>query len=302
MTIQKQTSARARTIAFELVATPMSDGPARLVTEARKLRGAFAEAGLQGKVNTLLLPQLIEEEGDRPVRFVERIDPVDAQQGFVQELPLDFILTQVTVFTPLDELRQRLIRMRAQGVQRVVFVGVPRVFDASSVVGPYPDQALRLFADVMEYRGVVLIPTRPGERARFCAKLDAGANFALSQLLFGDSIVPLLKSLCDQPHRPEILLSFGYVPKLETATGLIRWLIKDTTALAEADMAEVARLAELGFKEKKVRLLELFRRVVGGAVEFGFPLGLHLESPYGASAPALETFAAMVELWEQLTS
>ena len=36
-------------------------------------------------------------------------------------------------------------------------------------------------------------------------------------------------------HRPEILLSFGFVPKVESRVGLINWLIQDPGNAAVAD-------------------------------------------------------------------
>ena len=42
-------------------------------------------------------------------------------------------------------------------------------------------------------------------------------------------------------HRPEILLSFGFVPKVETRVGLINWLIQDPGNAAVADEQEFVR-------------------------------------------------------------
>jgi hypothetical protein len=297
------------TVAFEIVATPVSDGHDRLLEEAHKVRALLEKWKLTGRVNSVLVPQLIHEDGDRPIKLVDKIDPLEAQPTLAKGLPLDYILTQVTVFTPMDALRARLTRMRELGIEKVVFVGVPRVFDEKAVVGPYPNQALSLFADLMPQRGVVLIPTRPDEAQRFGDKLSAGATFGLCQLLFTDYIVGFLRELAgqsgaasdragtDRPERPELLLSFGYVPKIETERGLIRWLIRDTTPGAVADMAEVERLAPLSFKEKKARSVELYKRIVGEATSLGFPLAIHLEAPYGASDPAMETFAEMLDHW-----
>jgi hypothetical protein len=228
---------------------------------------------------------------------VDKIDPLEAQPTLAKGLPLEYILTQVTVFTPMDALRARLMRMRELGIEKVVFVGVPRVFEQSAVVGPYPNQALGLFADLMPERGVVLIPTRPDEAQRFGDKISAGATFGLCQLLFTDYIVGFLRELAARPERPELLLSFGYVPKIETQRGLIKWLIRDTTPGAIADMAEVERLAPLSFAEKKRHMLELYKRIVGEAMSLGFPVAIHLEAPYGASDPAMETFAEMLDHW-----
>lgn len=287
------------TVAFELVPTAAKDGPGRLREEAQKVRSLFEEAGLWGKVNSILIPQLIAEEGDRPVALADKLDSIDAKRYLSEALPLDYILTQVTVFTPEAELRHRMAALRAAGITRAVFVGVPRVFEANAVVGPYPSQAVQLFEKQMPSRGVILIPTRPNEVERFAEKARAGANFGLTQLLFSDHIVGFLQELAAEPERPEILLSFGYVPQMEAERGLIRWLIKDTTAAAQAEMEEVLRISALPFKDKKAHLVALVRNVVEQARPLGFPLGLHFECPYGASKPAMEVFAAVHEVWNQ---
>lgn len=290
-------ASRIAPVVFEIVPTSIEDGPERLRQEGEKIRRLFEEAGLWGRVNSILIPQLIAEEGDRPVALADKFDSLDAKRYLSEALPLDYILTQVSVFTPESELRQRIAALRAAGVNRVVFVGVPRVFEAEDVIGPYPSQAVQLFEAELPSRGVILIPTRPDEGKRFAEKARAGANFGLTQLLFSDHIVGFLKELSAQPERPELLLSFGYVPQLEASRGLIRWLIKDTTATAAAEMDEVLRLSALSFKDKKSHLVSLVRRVVEEVQPLGFPLGLHFECPYGPSKPAMEVFASVLEAW-----
>jgi len=94
--------------------------------------------------------------------------------------------------------------------------------------GMSPVDALKYFKHKVSFRGVILIPPRPEEKKRFHFALQAGANFALTQLLYNDYIVKFLRSLSkDSRQRPEILLSFGYVPGAELKKGLIRWLIQD---------------------------------------------------------------------------
>src|SRR6201982_4316732 len=88
----------------------------------------------------------------------------------------------------------------------------------------------------MDSRGVILIPTRDGEPGRFDFKCNQGANFALTQLLYSDAIVDFLTEFAkNTDHRPEILLSFGFVPKVETRVGLINWLIPDPGNRAVVD-------------------------------------------------------------------
>ncbi len=69
----------------------------------------------------------------------------------------------------------------------------------------------------------------------------------MTQLLYSDAIVGFLTEFArTTEHRPEILLSFGFVPKLESKTGLINWLIQDPgNAAVAAEQEFVSRLAPL---------------------------------------------------------
>ena len=93
------------------------------------------------------------------------------------------------------------------------------------------------------------------------------------------------------------MLSFGYVPKIESRIGLIKWLIKDRSNLVKHEMDLVERLANLPYKQKLATLLDLYKRVIDGITDLGFPIGIHFECPYGPSEPALEVFNDMLDYW-----
>jgi hypothetical protein len=44
-------------------------------------------------------------------------------------------------------------------------------------------------------------------------------------------------------------------------------------------------------------MVDLYKRVVDGVGELGFPLSIHFEATYGVSVPAFDTFAEMLEYW-----
>ncbi len=135
--------------------------------QAHDLRERLADSRLAAALDRLFVPMVIDEDRLRPGEFVEHADPLDYQAALARELPqLDPIVAQVTPFTPSDALERRVARARAQGVERKVFIGVPREFDASQVVGPYPDQALHRFREKLGGRGVITIPrARPSATA-----------------------------------------------------------------------------------------------------------------------------------------
>ena len=286
------------TIALEFVPSSVSSGPAGTVEEAKKAKRLMEKTGLADCINSIFIPHLIEEGEDRPVSLEEKMDPLATRNTIFKELPLTYIVAQVTFFSSTDQLYSRVKQLQKAAIDHIVFVGVPRTMADGEGPGMSPIDALKYFRDKVAFRGVILIPPRPEEKKRFHFKLQAGANFALTQLLYSDYIVKFLRSLRKlSRQRPEILLSFGYVPEAELKKGLIRWLIQDQVPEVEQEMNTVSSLAALPFREKKVKLVDLYRRVVEGVGELGFPFGLHFECPYGFSEPAMETFHAMLDVW-----
>ncbi len=126
----------------------------------------------------------------------------------------------------------------------------------------------------------------------------------MTQLLYSDAVVGFLHEFAHtSDHRPEVLLSFGFVPKLESKIGLIDWLIQDpgNEAVArEQDFVKALAAREPG--ERRPQLVDLYKRVVDGVGGLGFPLSIHFEAPYGLARPAFETFAEMLEYWSPAVS
>jgi hypothetical protein len=162
-----------------------------------------------------------------------------------------------------------------------------------------PTDALSIYRDLVPNRGVILIPTRDGEHGRFDFKCNQGATYGMTQLLYSDAIVGFLSDFAkNTDHRPEVLLSFGFVPKIETRIGLINWLIQDAGNAVVADEQEfVKTLAGSEPAVKRQLIVDLYKRVIDGVAELGFPLSIHLEATYGVSGPAFETFAEMLAYW-----
>lgn len=265
------------------------------VDQAQQLADRLAGTQLRSQIERIFVPMIIDEDSFRPGEFVDHEDPLDFHAALRQSLPeLGAMVAQVTPFTHTADLERRVVRARAQGVDRMIFVGVPREYDEADVVGLYPVQALSYFADSMPGRGVITIQSRPHEHDRLLAKVNAGANFAVSQLVYGDAIVDLLASLQDSwQTTPEIILSFGYIPATEARSGLIRWLIQDDNAHAEMDWVSETAQCDLG--ERTRRLVNLYRDVVGRVRDLGIEPGINFEAPYGLSQAAVETFEAMLE-------
>ncbi len=145
----------------------------------------------------------------------------------------------------------------------------------------------------------ILIPTRDGEQGRFNLRCEQGATYGMTQLLYSDAIVGYLSEFAKTTdHRPEILLSFGFVPKLETKIGLINWPIQDPGNPAVAAEQEfVSQLAAIDLAESagscSISTSEGDRRVA----ELGFPLSIHFEAAYESLQACVRDLAEMLEYW-----
>ena len=288
------------TIALELVPPNLDHGRERALEEVQKVLNSSAEAGLEGRIRHVMIPGMIEEDGDRPLEMKPKMDVLEFWTAIRPELPrVNGLCTQVTAFLDKPALRQRLTDLSSAGFDGIAFVGVPRTMNDGEGSGVAPTDALSIFDDVVPNRGVILIPTREGEHGRFNFKCEQGATYGMTQLLYSDTIVGFLREFAEKTdHRPEILLSFGFVPKMETSVGLINWLIQDPGNAAVADEQEfVKRLAATDPADKRKLMVDLYKRVIDGVGELGFPLSVHFEATYGVSTPAFQTFAEMLAYW-----
>src|ERR1700722_3448257 len=288
------------TVALELVPPNVERGPQKALEDARKVLQFSAQSGIEGRIGHLMIPGMIAEDDDRPIEMKPKLDVLEFWSLIKPQLPgVKGLCTQVTAFMDEQSLRDRLTDLGAAGFEGVVFVGVPRTMNDGEGSGVAPTDALSIYDQLVPNRGVILIPTRDGEHGRFNFKCNQGATYGMTQLLYSDAIVGFLTEFAkNTDHRPEILLSFGFVPKVETRIGLINWLIQDpgNAAVAE-EQTFVKRLSETEPAQKRKLMIDLYKRVVDGVAGLGFPLSIHLEAAYGASAPAFETFAEMLDYW-----
>lgn len=292
------------TIVVELVPPNLELGRQQAIEEAGKVKQFATDSGIGDRIGHVLMPGIIAEDEDRPVEMKPKMDVLDFWSEVKPELPgVSGLCTQVTAFMDEPSLRQRINDLRGAGIEGIVFVGVPRTMADGEGVGVAPTDALSIYQPEVDNRGVILIPTRDGEQGRFKFKCDQGATFGMTQLLYSDAIVGFLREYAENTdHRPEILLSFGFVPKMENRVGLVNWLIQDPGNPAVAAEQEfVKTLARSEPDRKRQLMVDLYKRVIDGVADLGFPLSIHLEATYGISAPAFETFAQLVEHWSPLS-
>lgn len=288
------------TIALELVPPNVDGGREKAAEDAQKVVRYSAESGLDGRIRHVMIPGMIAEDDDRPVPMKPKMDVLDFWSVIRPQLPgMRGLCTQVTAFMDEASLGKRLAELTDAGMEGVVFVGVPRTMNDGEGSGVAPTDALSIYRDAVTNRGVIVIPTREGEQGRLNFKCNQGATYGMTQLLYSDAIVGFLTDFArETDHRPEILLSFGFVPKMETRVGLINWLIQDPGNEAVTGEQEfVKQLAGSEPEQKRRMLVDLYKRVVDGVAELGFPLSIHFEATYGVSGPAFETFAEMLAYW-----
>lgn len=288
------------TVALELVPPNVERGPEQTIEEAHKVVRCAAETGLQGQIRHILMPGMIVEDDDRPIEMKPKLDVLDFWKAIRPELPgMAGLCTQVTAFSDEAQLRGRLGELTGAGIEGVVFVGVPRTMADGEGSGVPPTDALATFRDDVANRGVILIPTRTDEIGRFNFKCERGATFGLTQLLYSDAIVPFLTDFAKHSDaRPELLLSFGFVPSFENRVGLINWLIQDPgNAAVAAEQDFVRKLADSEPDQRRTMMVDLYKRVIDGVADLGFPLSIHFEATYGVSAAAFRTFAEMLDYW-----
>ncbi|PXX13350.1 mycobacterial-type methylenetetrahydrofolate reductase [Mycolicibacterium moriokaense] len=288
------------TVALELVPPNVERGAQQPVADARKALRLAVDAGIDGRIGHVMMPGMIPEEDDRPVEMKPKVDVLEFWSMIKPELPgVNGLCSQVTSFSDEPSLRRRVTDLVAASIDGIVFVGVPRTMHDGDGPGIAPTDALSIYRQLVDNRGVILIPTREGEQGRFNFKCDQGATFAQTQLLYSDAIVGFLSEFAKTTDsRPEILLSFGFVAKVENRVGFIDWLIRDPGNAAVADeQAFVKTLATSETAARRQLMVDLYKRVIDGVADLGYPLSIHLEATYGASAAAFETFAEMLAYW-----
>lgn len=288
------------TIALEMAPPDLDGGADKAVEEGRKVAGNARATGMDGLIRHVMIPGIIPEEEGRPVEIKPKMDTIDFWHAIRPEIgEVRGLCTQVTAFHDKQQLTERLQNLRDAGMEGISFVGVPRTMQDGQGPGIAPTDALTQFQDLVPHRGSILIPTRESEQGRFGFKCERGVTFGMTQLLYSAAIVDFLTEFARRtPYRPEILLSFGFIAEAESRVRLIDWLIQDPgNPAVEQEQRFVAEVAGLSFEGRKRRLVDLYKRIIDGVHDLGFPLSIHLEAPYGHSKPAFDTFAEMLDHW-----
>ena len=90
------------TIAFETIPPLIKDGPQAEHESIKRIKDLLIRTNLYGRINSILIPHMIEEDGDRPLPFERRSDILNISRSWSRELQSSSIVTQVT---PLAQLQ-----------------------------------------------------------------------------------------------------------------------------------------------------------------------------------------------------
>ena len=148
------------TVALELVPPNTDRTPDEILEEARKVVQLSADTGLTGRIGHVMIPGMIEEDGDRPIEMKPKLDVLDYWSRISPILPgVRGLCTQVTPFMDEPTLVSRLTALLDAGMEGVAFVGVPRTMNDGEGAGVAPTDALNIFSELVTNRGAILIPT-----------------------------------------------------------------------------------------------------------------------------------------------
>ncbi|MDN3520784.1 hypothetical protein [Halomonas ramblicola] len=268
------------------------------------------------------IPEIREEsaksdKGERRKPFAPRVEPRELARCIQERLDVPCIINRVVVHLErerqLDWFRET---WEDYGVRRFVLVGGER--SDRRYPGPSVTETCRLLRERVDVPGLrlgnICIPTRRGEVARMRAKLDAGADFFTTQVVFhAEEVTALLDALGDRPgggRAPGLLLSLAPV-RSERNIRFLRWLGVSLSDELEAWLSAAG--PEAVTERSLTHIRGTWARIAGHAAAAGspWPLGVNLapigripaattlwlaQTLMGGSAPltgqALETIAS----------
>lgn len=272
---------------LEAVPPEIDRGEAGLEAAVERVAELHAALGLDA-VN---IPEIREEsaksdKGERRKPFAPRVEPRELARCIQERLDVPCIINRVVVHLERDrQLDWFRETWEDYGVRRFVLVGGER--SDRRYPGPSVTEACRLLRERVDVPGLrlgnICIPTRRGEVARMRAKLDAGADFFTTQVVFhAEEVTALLDALGDRPgggRAPGLLLSLAPV-RSERNIRFLRWL---GVSLSDELEAWLTRDGSGTVTERSLTHIRgIWARIAGHAAAAGspWPLGVNL-APIG---------------------
>ncbi|WP_148252875.1 methylenetetrahydrofolate reductase [Aidingimonas lacisalsi] len=273
-------------LVLEAVPPELQQGERGIETVLEKIDGLHREVGLDA-VN---IPEIREEsskssKGERRKPFEPRVEPRVLAYRIQEQLDLPCIINRVVVHLEHEQQLDWFRETREEyGVRRLVLVGGER--SDQRYPGPSVPEATtllreRLHAPDMQV-GNICIPSRPGEAERMLRKMDAGADFFTTQVIFhAEEVTSLLDAIGERAGRenaPTILVSLAPV-RSERNIRFLHWLgVNLSNELEEWLTAEPESVTERSL----THIRDLWSEIADHAAETNapFPISANL-APIG---------------------
>lgn len=264
-------SATPSELVLEAVPPELKQGEKGIEAVLEKIEELHRDVGFDA-VN---IPEVQEEsskssKGERRKPFEPRVEPRALARRIQQALGLPCIINRVVVHLERERQLDWFRETRDDyGVNRVVMVGGER--SDQRYPGPSVPEATRLLKkqpDTTDIQvGNICIPSRPGEGERMKRKIDSGADFFTTQVIFhADEVTTLLDELGDHtgpgnapnlmvslaPVRSERNIRFLHWLGVNLSSELEEWLTVDPDSVIERSLSHIqgmwGHIAEDAFK------------------------------------------------------
>lgn len=263
-------------IIFEIITPPETWAPAKVKDWAGRMCEILERHGLR----YLNIPEVISEtrNGKRKVRYIPKIDNVDFAEVLGKECPKAIpILNKISVRLEREVFEQWVADVYAKGVRHLIVIGgeLPNY--------PYPGYPVteatqwikQNFPD-MKVGGITIF-TRPHEADRIKAKMEAGTDFFISQIVFETTnlkhVMIELEKLTGIEGLPQIYVSLAPASRIRDLE-FMQWL---GVEFPSAILAYLAKDGE-GVQERTFEINQRVQEEIFYFIEKrGFRLGFNVE-------------------------
>lgn len=261
MTLPKTVTNRSIPIYLEAVPPLLRQGVGGVDAVLEKIEAIHAAVELDG-VN---IPEIRQEsskskKGERLKPFEPRVEPRELAKRIQDDFNLNCIINRVVVHLPWDRQAEWFRQTWEEyGIRRFVLVGGETAgvrYPGPSV--PETNELLHRVIDDCHLRvGNICIPTRAREAQRMARKLDTGADFFTTQILYHGreftGLLDELQALGPQATPPTLLLTVCPVKSqrnirflhwlgVSLSTELEGWLARHPEQVAERSLQHLERM------------------------------------------------------------
>jgi 5,10-methylenetetrahydrofolate reductase len=215
------------------------------------------------RIDTVNIPEIHEEpsrsdQGERRQPFAPRLAPRDLARILHDRLGVECMINHVVVHHQSEQALMDWANetWEVYGIRRFVLVGGGR--HSVAYPGPGVSRANELLRGASRIAGLeignICIPSRTGEAARIAAKVDAGADFFTTQILYEpESFMAMLDALAARERLPgAMLLAFCPIRSVRNlrfllwlgvsvSDSLFEWLTAEEAAVLDRSLAQIHR-------------------------------------------------------------